>query len=74
MQGRLYTAHEIFEAIKEATVKAAEKMDEEDFFAQIAVTRIGADIAYDVANTLEFDMKQLEKYCKGKVEENDGED
>lgn len=65
MTGRLYTADEVFKAIREASVNNAEDYREYygDDMAKIVAT-IGGGIAYGVADRLGYDMKQLMKFCE----------
>lgn len=80
MIGRLYTADEIFNALREATEQAVEEMleqcfpddgDEKADSAARSITIIGGNIAYNTAEILKFDMDQLSDYCKKKLEEED---
>lgn len=64
MKGRLYTADEVFNAIHKATENVT---DEAGIVFATVVVRVGADIAYEVAKILDFDMEQLEKYCKERL-------
>lgn len=82
MKGRLYTADEIFNALREATEQAVEEMleqcfpegeDEKSDHVARSLTIIGGNIAYNVAEILKFDMDQLSDYCKKMLEEEDGE-
>lgn len=80
MIGRLYTADEIFNALRKATEQAVEEMleqcfpdggDEKADNAARSITIIGGNIAYNTAEILKFDMDQLSDYCKKKLEEED---
>lgn len=80
MIGKLYTADEIFNAIKLATDKAINEIFEDYDVPEWkrepgahAITVVGANIAYSVAEILGFDMEQLEDYCERRLEEEDGE-
>lgn len=80
MIGKLYTADEIFQAIKEATDKATDEIFEDYDVPEWkreagahAITVVGANISYCVAEILGFDMDQLADYCEKKLEEEDGE-
>lgn len=76
MEGRLYTAGEIFDALREATKAMAEEQVEQfepDSISEYhliteAVAATGADIAYRVAHILKFDKEQLKEYCKRELE------
>lgn len=72
MKGRLYTAHEIFEAMRLSTEEEAEKHP--DFMAQLMVTQLGAAITSGTADKLGFDEEQLRKYCLDKICEDDDEE
>lgn len=83
MIGRLYTADEIFQALRKATEQTTEEMLEQCFpdideakgdHAARSITIIGGNIAYNVAEILGFDMEQLDKYCRERLEEEDGRD
>lgn len=65
MTGRLYTADEVFKAIRESSLESAEEFREYygESMAKIAAI-IGGDIAYGVAEKLGYDMEQLLKYCE----------
>lgn len=78
MIGRLYTADEIFQALRKATEQTTEEMLEQCFpdgeneksdHAARSITIIGGNIAYNTAEILKFDMDQLSDYCKKKLEE-----
>lgn len=80
MIGRLYTADEIFNALRKATEQAVEEMlelcfpdgeNEKSDHAARSITIIGGNIAYNTAEILKFDMDQLSDYCKKKLEEED---
>lgn len=65
MEGRLYTAQEIFDALQTAT----ESMyDNDDVMMSLFVARVGSDIAYKVMRILKFDEKKTIEYCKKKIE------
>lgn len=68
MEGRLYTAQEIFDAIQEATENL---YDRSDIIRSLVVSRIGSDIAYEVTKILNFDQEKVLEYCKKKLEQDD---
>lgn len=65
MEGRLYTAQEIFDALQAATESL---YDTDDAIKSLLVSKIGADIAYGVTQILKFDEKKTIDYCKKKLE------
>lgn len=67
MQGRLYTADEIFEALHEGSARVAETYPDT---MGPAIVAAGANISMEVADILGFDMDQLKKYCIKKMIEN----
>lgn len=79
MKGRLYTADEIFQALWKATEKATDDILEEyklhipEEVARHSIAVVGGNIAYCVAEVLGFDMEQLDRYCREKLEEEDSE-
>ena len=65
MEGKLYTAQEIFDALQEATESL---YDNDDAVKSILIAKIGADISYEVTQILKFDEKKTLDYCKKKLE------
>lgn len=65
MEGRLYTAQEIFDALQEAT----ESLYDGDVVKSLLVARVGADIAYEVMQILKFDEQKALDYCHKKMKE-----
>ena len=65
MEGRLYTAQEIFDALQEAT----ESLYDDDVVKSLLLSKVGADIAYEVMRILKFDEQKTLDYCHKKMEE-----
>ena len=66
MEGRLYTAQEIFDALQEATESL---YDDDDMVKSLLLSKIGADIAYEVMRILKFDEQKTLDYCHKKMKE-----
>lgn len=64
MEGKLYTAQEIFDALQEAT----ERQYNDDVLTSLLIARIGSNIAYEVMRILKFDEQKTIEYCKKKIE------
>lgn len=64
MEGRLYTAQEIFDALQTAT----ESQYNDDVVTSLLIARIGSNIAYEVMRILKFDEQKTIEYCKKKIE------
>lgn len=65
MEGKLYTAQEIFDALQEATESL---YDNDDVIKSLLVARVGVDIAHEVMQILKFDEQKIIDYCKKKIE------
>lgn len=65
MEGKLYTAQEILDAIQEATTRSH---DDDDIVKTIMTAKVGADIAYEVMDILGIDKDKALEYFKKKVE------
>ena len=65
MEGRLYTAQEIFDALQAGTEKLYNK---DDPIKNYAVAKLGADIAYETMRVLGFDKSKVIEYCKKKID------
>lgn len=65
MEGKLYTAQEIFDALQEGTENLYVKNDP---LKNLAVAKLGADIAYETMRVLGFDEDKVVEYCKKKIE------
>ncbi len=66
MEGKLYTAQEIFDALQTATESL---YDKEDAVKSLLVAKVGVDIAYEVMQILKFDEQKVVDYCQKKMEE-----
>jgi hypothetical protein len=66
MEGRLYTAQEIFDALQEATESL---YDKDDPIKTYAVAKLGSDVAYGMFRALKFDEDKVVQYCKKKIKE-----
>lgn len=64
MEGRLYTAQEIFDALQTAT----ESQYNDDVVTSLLIARIGSNISYEVMRILKFDEQKTIEYCKKKIE------
>lgn len=64
MEGKLYTAQEIFDALQEAT----ESQCNDDVVTSLLIARIGSNISYEVMRILKFDEQKTIEYCKKKIE------
>ena len=71
MEGKLYTAQEIFDALQEATER---QYDNDDVVVSLLIARIGSNISYEVMKILEFDEQKTIEYCKKKIEKEEGEE
>jgi hypothetical protein len=69
MEGKLYTAQEIFDALQTGTESL---YDKDDPIKTHAVAKLGADIAYETMRVLGFDKDKVVEYCKKKMEGIDG--
>lgn len=65
MEGRLYTAQEIFDALQTATESL---YDNDDVMMSLFVARVGTNIACGVMQILKFDEQKTIEYCKKKIE------
>lgn len=65
MEGKLYTAQEIFDALQTGTENLCDKNDP---IKSYAVMKLGADIAYETMRVLGFDKDKVVEYCKKKME------
>lgn len=65
MEGKLYTAQEIFDALQEGTENLYVKNDP---LKNLAVAKLGADIAHETMRVLKFDKDKVADYCKKKIE------
>lgn len=71
MEGKLYTAQEIFDALQEATER---QYDNDDVEVSLLIARIGSNIAYEVMKILKFDEQKTIEYCKKKIEKEEGKE
>lgn len=65
MEGKLYTAQEIFDALQTGTENLYDKGDP---IRTYAVMKLGADIAYETMRVLGFDEDKVVEYCKKKMD------
>jgi len=65
MEGKLYTAQEIFDALQTGTENLYDKNDP---IKNHAVAKLGADIAYETMRVLKFDKDKVVEYCKKKID------
>ena len=68
MEGKLYTAQEIFDALQAGTEKLYVKNDP---LKNLAVAKLGADIAHETMRILKFDKDKVIEYCKKKRDDID---
>jgi hypothetical protein len=61
MEGKLYTAQEIFDALQAGTENL---YDKDDPIKTHAVAKLGADIACETMCVLKFDKDKVIEYCK----------
>ena len=66
MEGKLYTAQEIFDALQAATEGL---YDDDDMIKSLLVAKVGVDIAYEVMQILKFDEQKILDYCQKKMKE-----
>ena len=66
MEGKLYTAQEIFDALQTATESL---YDDDDMVKSLLVAKVGVDIAYEVMQILKFDEQKILDYCQKKMKE-----
>lgn len=66
MEGKLYTAQEVFDALQ-AGVESL--YDKDDIIKSLAVAKIGVDVAYETMRALKFDEDEVLEYCKKKMED-----
>lgn len=71
MEGRLYTAQEIFDALQTATESL---YDDDDVMMSLFVARVGSDIACKVMVILKFDEQKTIEYCHKKMKEKAGDE
>ena len=65
MEGKLYTAQEIFDALQIGVENLYVKGDP---IRNYAVAKLGADIAHETMCALKFDEDKVVEYCKKKIE------
>ena len=66
MEGKLYTAQEVFDALQAATESLYRNGDK---LKSLLVAEIGVDIAYEVMQILKFDEQKVVDYCQKKMKE-----
>jgi hypothetical protein len=66
MEGKLYTAQEIFDALQTGVESL---YDKDDPIKTYAVAKLGTDIAYETMRVLGFDKDKVVEYCKKKIDE-----
>ena len=71
MEGRLYTAQEIFDALQTATESL---YDNDDVMMSLFAARVGSDIACKVMVILKFDEQKTIEYCHKKMKEKVGDE
>lgn len=64
MEGKLYTAQEIFDALQIGTENLYVKGDP---IKNLAVAKLGADVAYETMCALGVDKDKVVEYCKKKM-------
>lgn len=70
MEGKLYTAQEIFDALQTATESL---YDDDDVMMSLFAARVGSDIACKVMVILKFDEQKTIEYCHKKMKEKERE-
>ena len=68
MEGRLYTAQEIFDALQTGVENLYVKGDP---IKNIAIAKLGADVAHETMCALGFDKDKVVEYCKKKKDDID---
>ena len=68
MEGKLYTAQEIFDALQKSVENLYVK---DDPIRNYAVAILGADIAHETMCALKFDKDKVVEYCKKQLKEMD---
>lgn len=66
MEGKLYTAQEVFDALQAGV---GSLYDKDDIIKSLAVAKIGVDVAYETMRALKFDEEKVLEYCKKKMED-----